>query len=306
MIYIPDRHDPLRCAPWSEAAALAQIQRIVDASVDAFDTNALWPLHARDADGELPASPAASIDFGAAGVIWTLLRLKRDGMVTMPLDFAPTLAGLDEQSRRFNEAAGIAAPSYFLGDAGVLLLQWKELRDQCAANALFALAEGNLHKPSLEALWGSPGTMIAALHMIDDLANPAAQARWIDLLRRGAQILFDRMHPAHHNTKPDAHAWLWTQDMYGSQMDYIGAGHGFAGNLYFAWCTLARRRPRREIRRTRFEYSQPHRRTRRRRRQLVSGIRPRRDGSSAQASDAGLPWRDGHRLPPIVHPIASP
>jgi hypothetical protein len=233
MLHIADRHEALRGEAWSERAARAAIQRIADAAGAAFDPQALWPVHPGDHSAEAGTLPMASLYMGAAGVIWALQRLQHDGMAEIDIDFDPTIAGLMHHSRRFNEAAGFEHASYIYGNAGVLLLQWMRLRDAAAGEALFALAEGNLHNPTLEALWGSPGTLIAVLHMIDDLATePAQQHRWVELLRRGARILFDQMHAVEHSRHPGTRAWLWTQDMYGRQLDHLGAGHGFAGNVY--------------------------------------------------------------------------
>ena len=231
MLFIADRHEALHGDGWSEGAARAAIERIVAVTCAAFDPRMLWPTHPRDRDEPEAALPMASLYQGAAGVIWALERLKADAMADLAIDFGATIAGLLEHNYRFNEAAGIAASSYLLGDSG-LLLQWKRLRDLAAADALFALAEGNLHNPALEALWGSSGTLIAVLHMLDDLTDPASQRRWQDLLQRGAAILLDQMHAVRHSLRPQTEAWLWTQDLYGRQVDYLGAGHGFAGNLF--------------------------------------------------------------------------
>ena len=232
MLFIPDRHEALRGDAWSNRAARAAIERIAAATCAAFDPRTLWPTHPRDSDDQAADLPNASLYEGAAGVIWALERLKADAMADLGIDFSGTIAGLLEHNHRFNEAAGIAASSYLLGAPGLLLLQWKRLRDPAAADALFALAEGNLHNPTLEALWGSPGTLIAVLHMLDDVTDPAQQQRWQDLLQRGAAILLEQMHAVHHSLRPQTEAWLWTQDMYGKQVDYLGAGHGFAGNVF--------------------------------------------------------------------------
>ena len=232
MLFIPDRHEALRGKAWSEPPVREAIARMAAAACAAFDPLTLWPIHPRDRLDEAGALPMASLYSGAAGMIWALERLKGDGLADVAIDFDATIAGLLEHNRRFNAAAEIPSPSYFLGDAGVLLLQWKRLRDPAAADALFALAEGNLHNPTLEPLWGSSGTLIAVLHMLDDLSEPAQRQRWQDLLQRGAAILFDQMHKVRHSAHPDTEVWLWTQDMYGKKMDYLGAGHGFAGNLF--------------------------------------------------------------------------
>jgi hypothetical protein len=184
------------------------IARIAASACAAFDPQTLWPTHPRDLVDEAAALPPASLYSGAAGVIWALERLERDGLIDVAIDFEPTIAGLLHHNKRFNAAAGIASPSYFLGDAAVLLLQWKRLRDPVAADALFALAEINLHNPTLEPLWGSPGTLIAVLHVLDDLVEPARQQRWQALLQRGAAILFDQMRPVRHSAHPHTEAWL--------------------------------------------------------------------------------------------------
>jgi hypothetical protein len=232
VLFIPDRHEALRGEPWSEGAARQAIERIAASTCAAFDPDTLWPVHPRDRVDEAATLPMASLYMGAAGAIWALEKLRGDGLADIAIDLAPTIAGLLDHNRRFNAAAEIASPSYVLGDAGVLLLQWKRLRDPAAADALFALAEGNLHNPTLEPLWGSSGTLIAVLHMLDDLSEPAQRLRWQELLQRGAAILFAQMHPVRHSAHPRTEAWLWTQDMYGTQRDHVGAGHGFAGNLF--------------------------------------------------------------------------
>ena len=232
MLFIPDRHEPLRGEAWSEQPVRQAIARIAATACAAFDPQTLWPIHPRDRVDEAGALPMASLYSGATGVIWALERLRLDGLADVAIDFDPTIAGLLNHNRRFNAAAEIPSPSYFLGDASVLLLQWKRLRDAAAADALFALAEANLHNPTLEPLWGSSGTLIAVLHMLDDLGEPAQRQRWQDLLQRGAAILFEQMHKAQRIGSPDTEAWLWTQDMYGRKVDYLGAGHGFAGNMF--------------------------------------------------------------------------
>ncbi len=232
LLFIPERHEALRGGPWHEAVAREGIQRIVSATCEAFDAETLWPVHPRDREPGEPLMPLAALYNGAAGVIWALRRLERDGLTARGPDFTATIADLLIPNRRFNDAAGIAAFSYLLGDAGVLLLQWMQLRDPAAADALFMLAEGNLHNPTLESLWGSPGTMVAMIHMLESLPDPADRTRWQDLFQRGARILFEQMHRVQHSREPRAAAWVWTQAMSWGPRDYLGGGHGFAGNVY--------------------------------------------------------------------------
>jgi len=70
-------------------------------------------------------------------------------------------------------------------------------------------------------LWGSPGTMHAALTMHERTGDE----RWAALFRGDAKSL-----AASLAYVPEARCHLWTQDLYGTRPQYIGAGHGFAGN----------------------------------------------------------------------------
>lgn len=224
MLFIADRHEAPAGAAWGEAAARAAIAAIVADACAAFDPEALWPTHPRDVEPGDPALPVAALYQGAAGVIWALERLRRAGLAAFDLDFVPVVDGLIAHNHRFIDALGTDARSYLLGDAGVLLLQWQVGRSPAVADALFALVEGNLHNPTQEALYGSSGTMVAALHM----AEASGEARWPALLRTAAQALFAAMHPAPGLDD----VWIWTQDLHGRRDAMLGAGHGFAGNVY--------------------------------------------------------------------------
>lgn len=231
MLFDPERHEPLLEARWSEAAARHTIGAIVADACRSFDADTLWPTHPGDIEGDEPALPIAGLYHGAAGAIWALQWLAAQGAadrVDLDLDLTGAVAALAEHSRRFIDASGTERASYLLGDAGVLLLQWKNHPSPDTADALFALVRGNLHNKAREALWGSPGTLVAALHMIE----ATQEARWVTLFREGVAILWQQMHAARHTEHPDRAAWVWTQDLYGKQLVYMGAGHGFAGNLF--------------------------------------------------------------------------
>lgn len=224
MLFDPSRHQALGTDPWNEAFVRQAVQDIVADTLSHFDAATLWPTHPRDIDLGEAKLPAAALYHGAAGVIWALERLRDKGDALFEIDFGPTVAGLLAHNQRFNAASGIAKHSYSLGDTGVLLLQFKHGRSQAAAQALFELVEANLHNPTQEFLWGSPGTLVAALHMLE----ATGEERWLQVFRRGVDILWQQMHPA---TGFDD-TWVWTQDMYGRKRQYLGAGHGFAGNVF--------------------------------------------------------------------------
>jgi hypothetical protein len=222
-LFEPARHEALAGAAWDDAAARAGVEAIVADACARFDAETLWPRHPRDHEkGDPLDRPSASLYDGAAGVIWALDRLRERGYAGRDFDdVKPALLG---HQRRYSEVTGADARSFALGEAGVRLLAYRADPTPEAADALFALVEGNLHNPAREFLWGSPGSLQVALHMLD----AGADERWADVFRRGVAVLWDEMEPAAGRDG----VWLWTQDMYGYRLRHLGAGHGFAGNVH--------------------------------------------------------------------------
>lgn len=102
--------------------------------------------------------------------------------------------------------ATIGQPGLLVGDAGVLLVS------RADDTRLQELVDDNERNPSWELLWGSPGTIVAA---------KAAGLEW----RRSAEILYAEWERCGFG--------LWTQTLPGSvPYSYIGAAHGFAGNVH--------------------------------------------------------------------------
>ena len=138
-------------------------------------------------------------------------------------DFGATVSTLVDRNRQLIDTWDDARGSYLMGDTGLRLLHWQHTRSEAVADALFADIEANLRHKTREALWGSPGSLVASLHM----AEASGHARWRDQLERGLRILLDEM-----VFDPQCGGWLWVQDMYDLHTRYLGAGHGFAGNIY--------------------------------------------------------------------------
>ena len=226
-LFMPERHTTLDAAPWDEAVARRAIRAIADDACERFDARTLWPAHPGDAEEAEPDRPLASLYFGAAGVVWALLHLREQGAARVELDAAVAVDGLLERCHAEVQPEAMQRPSFFMCDAGILLLQWKLRREAALADALYATIESNLHNPAREALWGSPGTLVAALHMLE----ATGESRWQELFRRGVATLWDEMERVQHSSGA-APVWLWTQDLYGKRVRYLGAGHGFAGNVY--------------------------------------------------------------------------
>lgn len=222
-LFDPSRHEALTRMPWNESAARAAIKRIVDDAVQAFSPEGLWPAHELD-EPPTPEVRYSMLYLGAGGVIWALRCLAQLGLVREGTrQFDATVTTLVQRNREVGDTHLGGTNSYLLGDAGLLLLQWQVFRESAVADRLFAVVADNLHHPAREMLWGSPGTMLAAVHMAQATSDP----RWADLCERGARILWDEM------TFDDAlGAWVWHQDLYGRTRCYVGAAHGFAGNVY--------------------------------------------------------------------------
>jgi len=222
-LFDPARHEALRAIEWNPAAVQAAVRRIADDALEHLDRRSgLWTTHPAD-EPEPPDARYAMLYFGAGGVLWALERLQREAGITHGLDIAALLQALIERQRETLRAWGAGDGSYLMGESGLRLLQWSLTNDDAAAARLYALVETNLDHPSREALWGAPGSLLAALPMAEAGAGDA----WAALFARGVERLWQQME--HDATLG---VWLWRQDLDGKHVTYLGAGHGFAGNVY--------------------------------------------------------------------------
>ncbi len=218
MLFDPPSHEPITERPWDDRRARAAIAAVVADAEGAFDDGSLWPAHPLDEEGG-PLPQVASLYLGASGVIWALDRLGRAGAAELRRDWAPVAVGLVERYAArpdFEDEVGGPVPSLLMGEAGILLVAhtlapaaWQEER-------LLGAVRANVANPSLELMWGSPGTMIAArvLH------ERTGAAHWHEAWRDSAEVLWAEWHDD-----------LWVQDLYGGTVRYLGPAHGFAGNI---------------------------------------------------------------------------
>jgi hypothetical protein len=222
-LFDPARHETLTDRPWNEAVARSAIHCIGDASFDTFDADAGWATHPLD-DPQTPDQRLHMLYCGSGGVIWALEHLYRQGAIERRADFAPFVAGIVRRNRADLESARYGTQSFFLGDSGLQLLQWTFSHDPAIADQLHATVRSNLRNTAREPLWGSAGSVLAAIHM----AEASGEARWPELVREGVQVLKDEM-----ETAPElGGAWVWEQDLWGRRQRMLGAAHGFAGNVY--------------------------------------------------------------------------
>ncbi len=221
MLFEPDRHEPLQDLAWDPPRVHDAIRDIVADTEDAMQPDVSWPAH--PLDEFRPDEPAQkSLYLGSAGVLLVLAYLAREGAVELRIRPPELIAGVYD-AYLAQPDTGEVVPSLFLGEAGILLLQWRLTRSRQSADRLFAAVERNIPNPTNEALWAAPGTMVAAWHML----QWTGEARWRELFLANVEQLWRTWQPS-----ADAPCHLWTQDLYGSVVQLLGAGHGFAGNAY--------------------------------------------------------------------------
>jgi Lanthionine synthetase C-like protein len=221
MLHDSTRHETLQPMRWDEARARAAIERIVGDTEARFVPGRYWPLHPRDVDGdEDPAHPATGLYYGACGVIWALQYLQSVGAATLSRRYGDELDTLLIRNRATLKAFGDddEVASYFMGDTPILMLAQGLQPTAGRADALAALIEGNLDHPARELMWGSPGTLLAALF----LHEKTGDARWAALFRTTAAKLWSQL-----LWSSEHRCAYWTQDLYGRQSNYLDAVHGF-------------------------------------------------------------------------------
>jgi Lanthionine synthetase C-like protein len=223
MLYDPARHETLQAIAWDEGRVRAAIQHIVADAERSFSSERLWPLHPRDIEGDMdPTQPATGLYFGAAGVIWALHYLKSVGAVELSRHYGNELDTLLLRNREALKAFGDDGQwaSYFMGDTPLLMLAQGMAPTAARADALAALIEGNLDHPARELMWGSPGTMLAALFMHEH--SGSSDRRWATLFRDTAAKLWSQL-----QWSSEHECAYWTQDLYGRKATYLDAVHGF-------------------------------------------------------------------------------
>ena len=220
MLFDPDRHEALGDAAWDEDRVRAAIRDIARDTERERLPAGHWPVHPLDDEGEGLRTGFKSLYLGSAGVLWALWTLQREGAVQLGSDPAGEIQAV-HAAYLAEPDSGEVVPSYFLGEVGILLVQWRLTRSATVADRLWEVVRSNIPNPTNEALWAAPGTMLAAWH----LWQATGEARWRELLLENLEQvwrtwLFDEKAQVH----------LWTQDMHGKVVQYLGAGHGFAGN----------------------------------------------------------------------------
>lgn len=217
-LFDPARHEPLSGGLWSADQARRAIEMIVaDVRAEATE-NGTWAVHPRE-DYPEGTPPIRNLYFGSVGVTLGLDHLVRIGVAEPGPTYADRLADHLLVNRRVLDRLEFPSRSYLMGDAGIRLTEWRTTATSAAADHLAEVVAENVDDPTLEMMWGAPGTMLASLAMHRWTSEP----RWAALYRRGVEAL-DRA----RIDGPEGGA-IWVQDLYGRRASLLGAVHGFAG-----------------------------------------------------------------------------
>ena len=216
------RHTALSPTPWNPDQVRAAIGEIVADAEARFDPEGWWPAHPMDE--HLPDG-MTGLYFGAAGMIWGMDFLRREGAADLGLDFAPMLSRLlaanTTQIAPMLPAFGLEPRrvSYLFGEPPILLMMIRAGAPG-AADDLYQRIDSNADLPILELMWGAAGTMLACgfAHQM------TGEDRWRTLFQaQAARMLADL---ADGPGGP-----IWTQVMYGQTLQFLGPVHGYAGNM---------------------------------------------------------------------------
>jgi hypothetical protein len=227
------RHVALRPASWDPKIAAEAINEIVADALARFDEERFWPAHPLD-DGIEDSH--SSIYFGAAGVIWALDYLRREGATEARFDFRPTLSRLLANTRAEMMAYEYSDHgSLLLGDMGTALLIMRLAPEPAIADIVYARATANTQLPVRELMWGLPGSMLACLSM----AEMTGETRWRTVFEAQAERLLADLQETDDGP-------IWVQALYGRRQKYLGPVHGYAGNMIplmrrWEWLTESQR-----------------------------------------------------------------
>jgi hypothetical protein len=222
ILFDPARHQSVSVT-WEPHQVEQWLQRWSQAALAHWQAQQAFPCHPRDQEDGIAS--LYTLYMGAAGVWVALARLAQAGYLALPEPLAAIYQRIDQGYQQAPDT-GSQVPSWFLGRSGILTAQWLAAPGDEIADTLATLISANATNPTREFLWGAPGTMIAALFLWEH----SQDVRWANLFRASAERLWESWY-----WDPAQGHWLWEQDMYGTHCQYVGAGHGWVGNLYPLW-----------------------------------------------------------------------
>ena len=218
-LYNTKRHYKPGKVRWNKSTVRKTINLIVADVIAQAQSGEKWRRHPLDEGGQ----PKADFYFGKAGAIWAVDYLQRIGAVKASLDVSAYLDGLLSENRKYRKR--LPHPensSYLFGELPLLLMQYRiDPREDIAVQIIAAIKE-NDDQPIRELMWGSAGSMLVALTMVEW----TAEKRWAALYRKQARRMMSEWQ------KIDGVGYLWNIELYSHVGYFLGAVHGFSGNAF--------------------------------------------------------------------------
>jgi len=219
-LFDPARHEPLVVETWNDSDARICIDEIVTSAVRGFSLPHLYHPHPQD-EMLTSESTGTSLYMGATGVFWGIAYLSATGAVHDHRDWVR--ASLDAMMAATTDF-GIAEGALLLGMVPALLLR-TSLPRATGASADLDIIHARLTRaaagPVQELMWGIPGGALIA----EFLLRQTGDVRWQNLLHRQLDAIWQA------RIEVPGIGFLWNEELYGSQTLYLGAVHGFAGQV---------------------------------------------------------------------------
>ena len=226
-VYDTQRHVSMAPERWDAEAARGWLRvRSESALASTVAGERAFPIHPRDmSEGQSTPTRLHSLYFGGLGILLALDRIAAAGLCGMRI--SPT-----EKLREIHLAycsspdTGKRVPSWFLGESSLLTALTLQHANPAHSAQIAEMIRSNRDNPTREMWWGAPGTMLAALILCERTQNASWRALFVDSATAIWSSWFQ---------DESTGAWLWEQDRYGRLARYVGAGHGWAGNVYPLW-----------------------------------------------------------------------
>ncbi len=219
MLFDPSKHEELSDKVWTESIVKEVINSIFEDTLSQYNPKSYWPTSAdEDADVDINKS----IYYGAAGTILALEKISKYLNKDLPFNSSTVMEKVHKDYLEVPDTKEVV-PSIFLGEVGILLFQHKLSPTIDLEDRIYNLVEANIENETLEALWGAPGTMIAAFFIYEK----TKEERWKNLFLKNSNFLIKKL--KEEELKGEI---LWEQNMYGKLRRFVGAGHGYFGNIF--------------------------------------------------------------------------
>jgi hypothetical protein len=221
----PAAFEPLTTTPWARARVQGAVRKIAEDAAAACGPDRLWPTGAADLRGSFRVTPPlTNVYNGAAGVLWALAALRRGGHAETALDLgaaagrAYELWGAAADYELQQGWPGRGHSGLLLSRTGIALVGYQLSPSAALADDVYECVRDNMASTADELMWGTPGTMVAALTMLDWTSD----RRWADVWRSSAERLLGRREPG----------GLWTHPTAGGDRPLLGLLHGSCGAVH--------------------------------------------------------------------------